>query len=270
MMALLMGCGSGGDDASGDDAVAIDGAITGDGPPPWPDSGPPASRVERLIRGEVPRLLLEIDAVAGREPRAQVEADLIALLGDLVDKPGGITAAHDDAIASRGDDHAWTDAELFALADQTYDGAGDDTAVIHTMFVDGHSARDSESGVILGLAWSNRHIAIFADTIADTCGATTLPPILEGELCAGAELAIWTHEVGHVIGLVDNGLPMVADHRDPEHGAHDQNDDCVMYWAYQGDALITRLADDLAGGGDASLRFDEACRADIAALREAP
>lgn len=270
LCALLAACGSSGDDAGDDDPLVVDAAATGDAPASGADASPPASRVSDLIRGDqVGALVLEIDLVPGREPRAQVEADLLTQLEVLLDKPAGISAVHDDAITSRGADHAWTDAELFALAGETFDGAGADTAVIHTMFVDGHSEHDSSSGVILGLAWSNRHIVIFADTIEETCGSAALPPVLLEELCSGAELAIWTHEVGHVIGLVDNGLPMVADHRDPDHGAHDVDDDCVMYWAYQGDALVTRLAERLAAGGEAALPFGDACLADIAALRDA-
>jgi hypothetical protein len=175
----------------------------------------------------------------------------------------------DGTISSRGADHAWTFGELQQLADEQNDLvlAGDAIA-IHIMFVDGHSADDSDSGKVLGLAWSNRHLVMFKQTIEVLCAADSIPPLLRDRLCAGAELSIWTHEVGHVIGLVDNGLPMVADHKDGDHGAHDQSDDCVMYWAYEGDAVIGKLRDRIAGGGADSLGFDDACLADIAAVRQ--
>jgi hypothetical protein len=41
-----------------------------------------------------------------------------------------------------------------------------------------------------------------------------------------------------------------------------------MYFAYQGEALVDRFAEDLLGGGDTDLGFDDACLADIAAVRE--
>jgi hypothetical protein len=276
MLPRLLGCfaslalaacgaasGPGDDD---DDAVA-------DATPGKDVSQPPAPRVEQLVRGDdKPRLVVEVDAVAGFEPRPAVETELGALLRQILDKPGGVQIVRDTAIASRGADHAWTDAELFALADQTFDLAvPSDTVKIHAMFLDGHSARDGGGSVILGLAWSNTHIAIFKGTIEDRCGSVIgLGPLLRERLCAGAERSIWTHEIGHVIGLVDAGLPLTSAHKDPEHGAHDVSDECVMYWAYEGERLVELLAGQLLAGGDATLPFDDACLADIAAVRDAP
>lgn len=42
------------------------------------------------------------------------------------------------------------------------------------------------------------------------------------------------HEFGHAVGLVDNGLPMVAPHKDVGQRAHCTNPDCVMYHLNQG------------------------------------
>jgi hypothetical protein len=264
-MLATYGCGAAG---GGDD----DDAPAGDGSPVAADAAPPPERVAQLVRGDdKPRLVLEIDAVAGFEPRAGATADLTDLLEQILDKPAGVDAVADGAIASRGADHAWTDAELFDLGDDSFDLAvGADTIKLHVMFVDGHSARDGDSSVILGLAWSHTHLVLFKATIERVCGGAIVPPLLRDQLCESAELAIWTHEVGHLIGLVDNGLAMVEPHRDPDHGAHDDSDACVMYWAYEGDALIDTLADRLIAGNDAPLPFDDACLADIARVRDAP
>lgn len=42
------------------------------------------------------------------------------------------------------------------------------------------------------------------------------------------------HELGHAIGLVNNGIPMSSPHQDAEHGAHTTNNECVMYWLNEG------------------------------------
>ena len=86
------------------------------------------------------------------------------------------------------------------------------------------------------------------------------------------EHSVWIHEIGHLLGLVDNGLPMVSDHRDPDpgHGAHDDNELCVMYWANDRSGMLERIRDNVEGGEESSLGFDDACLADIAALRDAP
>jgi hypothetical protein len=250
--AALAGCGGGDPGGGGDD--------------PGDDPGP---RWEALIRSEhFSRLVIEVDAVAGRTPRPGVADDLIAGLRGIVDKPGGVEVVVDGALEPGGDEHGWTIAELDALSDRAFDHPVDDQTIkLHVLLVDGHHADDGAGGVILGVAWRHRNIVLFMDTIEASCGAL-LPPLLRDRGCAAAQLAIWTHEVGHVIGLVDNGLPMVAPHRDAEHGAHDESDGCVMYWAYEGQALIDTVAADVLAGGDGELGFDAACLADVAAVRD--
>lgn len=44
------------------------------------------------------------------------------------------------------------------------------------------------------------------------------------------------HELGHAIGLVNNGIPMKTPHQDEAHGNHTKNSDCVMYWQNEGSA----------------------------------
>jgi hypothetical protein len=223
------------------------------------------TRIESYVRADAARrLVIELDYVDGALPRASVEADLIARLSSLLDKPDGIEVVHDDVITSRGADHAWTDAELFELADETFDDGAPGAISMHVMWVDGHAADDSGSSATLGLAWSNTHIAMYHDTIEANCSPG---PLLREEVCSAAQLLVWLHEVGHVIGLVDNGLPMVEAHRDPDHGAHDVNEDCIMYWAFEGREGLDVLRDRILGGGEMQ-DFDAQCLADVAALRD--
>ena len=226
------------------------------------------SAIEGYIRGDTyQKLVLEIDTITGMDPDASVETDLIAGLTDILDKPKGVTVIHDGDLSSRGTDYAWTFDELKTLADDTFDLAvEEDTTKMHVLFVDGHHADNSEQGKVLGLAWENRHMVIFKQTIEESCGG--LAPLIRDQVCTAAELSVWIHEVGHVLGLVNTGLDMVTDHQDVEHGAHDTSDECVMYWAYEGEAVIDLLRDRIIGGKNDALRFDQACLDDIAAVRE--
>ena len=49
------------------------------------------------------------------------------------------------------------------------------------------------------------------------------------------------------LGLVANGLVMVGNHQDAAHGAHDSNDRCIMYWAYEGSGILDALSRGLFG-----------------------
>src|SRR5207247_219007 len=41
------------------------------------------------------------------------------------------------------------------------------------------------------------------------------------------------HEFGHLLGLVDQGTPMIAAHKDISNGAHCDNTHCLMYYAIE-------------------------------------
>jgi hypothetical protein len=255
------------DDDVADDAADDDGADDDDGD----GDGDGTARYSLLVRGDrFTRLVVELDAVPGMEPYDETPDKLVELIADVVDKPDGVEAAIDGAIDPVGEDHAWTFDELRVLADDSFDvPLADDAIAIHVMFVDGHSADDSPDGVVLGIAWANTHIVIFKQTIDQVCAASVLPEALRDAQCTGAELSILTHEVGHLIGLVDNGLPMVEPHRDPDtaHGRHDADDGCVMYWAYEGGALFDAIGERLLGSQSNSVGFDDACLADLEAER---
>ncbi len=235
------------------------------------DTFTPSPLVLNYIRGDTfARLVLEVDRVVGFEPRPATQTDLASRLAGILDKPAGVQMVLDGTIASRGSNHAWTFAELQGLAASTFDRvepAG--TTKMHVMFLDGRYDSGPGGGTVLGIAWANQHMAIFKQVIEDSCAAAGLGLLTEAG-CAAAELAICVHEVGHVIGLVDNGLPMVVNHEDATHPAHSASQDCVMYWAYEGDALVSRVADDILGTGSSALDFDADCLADIAAVRDAP
>lgn len=227
----------------------------------------PEGRFVDLIRGDrFPKLVIELDVVAGKDPRAASKTALVQRLGALLDKPGGIEIVDGGGVTSRGSDYAWSFAELDQLAKDTFDlDVADDAIKIHVLFLDGHSDQDSGNGRVLGLAWGWTHLVMFSDSIAASCrGGLGLQ-----DVCAETELGVWLHEVGHLIGLVDNGLPMIQPHKDEDHGAHDVSDDCIMYWAYEGSGAADALRTRLLGGQSGPPPFDERCKEDIAAIRDA-
>ncbi|MDZ7849102.1 MAG: hypothetical protein U5L96_21590 [Owenweeksia sp.] len=66
--------------------------------------------------------------------------------------------------------------------------------------------------------------------------------------------------MGHLMGLVNTGTPMVNGHEDGSHVDHCNDDQCLMYWAVQSADAIGNL---LGNSNPSSL--DSQCRADIKA-----
>jgi hypothetical protein len=229
-----------------------------------PDDIPPW---EAHIRGDVYRkLIVEVDVTRGFGPQRGVMTDVFRGFAALLDKPDGIEVVFDDELEPVGRSHRWSDEELFALADVHMDldlPPGVDR--IHVLWLDGH-ADSEDGGPVLGEAWDHRHIAMYKQSLS--AGCEQLITALASELCRNAELAVLTHEVGHLLGLVDNGLPMVRDHRDRDHGNHDHDPDSVMYWQNERDAVFDVLLTRVDTLGDPALGFDADSLADIAAVRD--
>ncbi len=238
--------GSGGSNGSGG---------TGGGSPPAS-----AERPADYIRNTgFHTLNIELDTEIGMSPRSGTTDDLIAALSQVVDKPGGVVIVADESDIPPNDDGIWTSAELEALASERVGIEESEGEIsLHTMWLGG----EYENPNVLGVAWNNRHLAMFGDRIDRACSG-----LLIGALtCRLAEATIWTHEVGHVIGLVDRGTPMINDHKDPDHPAHDVSRESVMYWAYDG-TDFTELIGALTG--DSVIPWGEECERDLAAVRDA-
>jgi hypothetical protein len=70
-----------------------------------------------------------------------------------------------------------------------------------------------------------------------------------------------THEVGHILGLVNNGIPMQKAREDPDHRGHSSNPRSVMYWKVETGNII----DFLRNGNRIPNEFDEDDKADMRA-----
>lgn len=120
-------------------------------------------------------------------------------------------------------------------------------------FNDGQQVRSDVLGVSIG---DTEVIAMFKPVISQSSGQPGIRKFVEQSTLI--------HEFGHAVGLVNNGVNMVTPHQDTAHGAHDQNDQCVMYYANEGAAAATAFASKYLQTGDEIL-FDSNCLADTAA-----
>jgi hypothetical protein len=112
------------------------------------------------------------------------------------------------------------------------------TAHVAVIFVNGTYNGNQN---ILGIHFTGSPFAfIFKDIVLSVGG----DPVSQRY----AEQAVVVHELGHVVGFVNNGVPLVTNHEDSSHAHHTTNSDCVMYWAVESkDNILTSIADLILG-----------------------
>lgn len=151
---------------------------------------------------------------------------------------------------------SWTVADIMALAKEHRKGTSSETqsyfwvVFLGGHFNDGKEDKKSMVGVSLG---GTTILAIFKDVVRETGEDESL-------VQRYVEQATLVHELGHALGLVNNGLPMHQDHHDSEHALHCKNPDCVMYWLNEGKTDLIGFVKKLMKGH--VIMFDQQCLED--------
>lgn len=228
------------------------------------------ARALALVSATPPRLVIEIDHAPGRAPGEMALTHLVSTLHNVTAK-----ADIDLVVAPLPDEPRFRDerdwSEWEPLHEEFFDtGAPDqyraghgDLAALHVLYLNGY-ALDTEGGQLYG-AQQGRVIVVYMDRVRD--GATShdpAAPALPNIEADRVERAVLLHEVGHALGLVDNGAPMVRDRVAPD-GVHSTNDASVMRAGVEGPyAVLDRVFD----GQNAPYLFDTDDLADLRALRD--
>lgn len=150
----------------------------------------------------------------------------------------------------------YTSNDLKNLADdlQKYTNKEAEKGVV-ILFLDGYFTKEGEVlDKVLGLNINGTAIiAMFKPVIESASPSFTLRTLVEQSTL--------THEIGHALGLVNNGVPLTSQHHDEENGAHCTNKDCVMYWS-NGGGNVVEFVQPYLRGGQIDL-FGEECLADV-------
>lgn len=243
--------GGGGDGSSPGGEGGGDG---GEGAPPATvrDSAGVGANGRAILRGSIPHLIVEVDFQEGVEPSEEALDHLANVLGDVVDKPEGISFQGGNQFSSPRT--SWTTQDLrdTAATNRTrYSHPG--RVVIHLLYVRGGFAEDDQETNALGVAYSASEVAIFPERWSGL-----------GMLLGGGdavERAVVTHEAGHLLGLVNLTYTSDANHEDPDHPGHSTNDESVMFWA-----IDTTAVGQLFSGPPPDT-FDADDRADLDGLK---
>ena len=211
-------------------------------PPTFPAldaGGPPGSFAPAVLRPQASaRVVLELHSAPGVEPSAPTVEHLRATLAATIGKPIEVTTG-----AAASGATTWSDRSIREAADTGAATAqGDGTAVLRLLFLHGTFEGD---GGILGVAVRGDVAAVMVDRASSAAGLLGDPQSIV--------TSVATHEVGHLLGLVD--LVLSTGRADPDHPGHSANPASVMYWAVESDLISSVLgarpprdfdADDLA------------------------
>ena len=174
-----------------------------------------------------PRLVIDVRAAPDIAPRQTSIRHLESVLATVSAKAVGLTTA-----AAPSTDQAWSDGAID-------DAAGPHVAgTIHVLFLHGTFQGDDH---VLGISVRDDVCAVFSDQV--TTGTV--------------EEAVTTHELGHLLGLVDLFLHTGR----AVHDHHSPNPQSVMYYAVES-SLVGQLLN-----GPPPTEFDAADRADLATIR---
>ena len=204
------------------------------------------------LNREVPKLVVEIDAVKGYEPTTYALDTLRERLEAVVDKPGGVDLLQVKTFANS--ESTLTPADLRDLEKRNRDHySSRNVMILYVLYVNGSFADDDEA---LGVAYDASAYAVFAQRIRDAAATPLVPAV-------SIEESVVVHEMGHVLSLVNIGYTSPRKHEDPEHENHSNNPDSVMYWAIDN----VGVAGLLSGRPSPPTRFDNDDLADLSDLK---
>lgn len=208
------------------------------------DFGPVGSLNHELLQGQnFEKLIVEIDYEANSQPKNG--GVLLQRLKKYADKPGGIIVSGANSFQKTKDSYSLSDIQALVRSNRSSYTSGK-TATIYVLYLNGTYASNQNA---LGLAINATTMVIFPDQIDRATTALVFGSTIES--------AILTHELGHLLGLVNLTYKSNINHEDPAHSGHSSNPNSVMYWAVE-DISISSI---LSGGPPT--QFDSSDEKDI-------
>lgn len=202
-----------------------------------------------LSGAEYNKLVVEILAVEGYELDNSVIASFQNFLEERLNKPGGISIST-NTIENPGL-APYTTQEVIDIENANRTKFNSENTIAVYVFV---SEAAFEENNVLGRAYRNTSVSLMGGRIRELSGGLGQP---------SENLVLQTvlrHEIGHILGLVNVGTPMVDNHQDEEHGSHCNTESCLMYYAVENSTSISNLL-----GTSSPPVLDNQCLADLKA-----
>lgn len=223
--------------------------------------GTPGVR-EGLLSGEVERLIVEVHYQPDASPhvgstgrawdltRVNLEALVQAAAVEVV-VPGSQQEMY--PLPASGDIDYTAD-ELLELVEEHRQARNSGSQrVFSVLLLDGYYAdEDGREDQVLGVSLGDTGVVALFERVVAASGTALVRTFVEQSTLM--------HEIGHAVGLVNNGLPMVTSHQDRVHGNHCTNPDCVMYYLNEGGSDLVEFVRRLQNGD--AIVFGDECLAD--------
>jgi hypothetical protein len=161
-------------------------------------------------------LQIEIQYMPGYAPDQAALANLVAFLKTRINKPGDISVTQEQIPAGSSSVATLSD---IVNTEQRYRNLYSHNNLLRVYILITNGAY-SKSDVLATSYW-NTSFCLFGKAIDNNSSPANRSILLA---------TLLEHEFGHLMGLVDQGTPMLTDHRDAANGAHCDNADCLMYF----------------------------------------
>jgi hypothetical protein len=178
-----------------------------------------ASANDLLSNARYSSLKIEIQYMPGFQPDAAAVDHLTGFLASRLNKPGGIQVVQKQ-IAASGSVLSAQEVLNIEKQNRTVYTSGAQLGV-YFLFTNGSYTENN----VLGIAYRNTSMCLFGKTIHDNSGGVGQASRTK------LEATVLEHEFGHILGLVNIGSAMQTPHQDAGHGAHCNNENCLMHYA---------------------------------------
>jgi predicted Zn-dependent protease len=198
-------------------------------------------------------MVIELVYVDGFEPSTAAISNFVSFIEARTYKPNGISVIKRSIPSPGKATFTVTEISEIEKANRTKYNTANQIAV-WVLFVDGKSAIDTGTSVVLGEAYWNTSFVIFQKTVQ---GLSDSPWEPSRSLM---ETTVITHEFGHILGLTNLGTPMQTNHEDTAHLKHCNVPTCLMYWSSESGKSFSNL-----GSVATAPQLDAQCLADLKA-----
>jgi predicted Zn-dependent protease len=193
-----------------------------------------ASAKDLLSAENFSKVIVEIQYAQGFAPTQTAIDNLRKFMEKYTNKPGGIILKQSNIPAPGKSSYNVYD--LVAIEDKyRSEYTRKDTMAVYFFFADSGYSEDTQDSKVLGVAYRNTSMAIFERTVQDYSGGFNQPETSK------LETVILNHEFGHILGLVNAGTPMQANHQDAPHGRHCTDTGCLMHWSVETGDVVANL-----------------------------